>query len=129
MISTSRRRIGAGLLAATGVLHLVLAPEYLDEKTYIGVLFVLGGLTALALAGVLLRVHDRPAWAASGLVAAGMAVGFILSRTVGLPGFHESEWELSGVVSVLLEVGVAALAAQALAVDRDRHVPSLAGQG
>ena len=38
-------------------------------------------------------------------MAADMAVGFILSRSVGLPGFHESDWELSGVVSVLLEAG------------------------
>lgn len=43
-----------------------------------------------------------------------MAVGFILSRTVGLPGFHESEWELSGLISVLLEIGVVGLAAAAL---------------
>ena len=48
------------------------------------------------------------------LVSAGMAAGFILSRTVGLPGFHEAEWELSGVVSVLLEIGVVGLAAAAL---------------
>jgi len=42
-----------------------------------------------------------------------MGVGFVLSRTVGLPGFHEGEWEMSGVISVLLEtlfVGAAAVA-------------------
>jgi hypothetical protein len=33
-----------------------------------------------------------------------MAVGFIMSRSVGLPGFHESDWEPSGILSVLLEV-------------------------
>jgi hypothetical protein len=44
-------------------------------------------------------------------ISAGMAVGFVLSRTVGLPGFHESEWELSGLVSLALEGGFIALAA------------------
>ena len=48
----------------------------------------------------------RPAgWALGALIAAGMAAGFILSRSIGLPGFHESDWELSGIVSVLLEAG------------------------
>jgi hypothetical protein len=47
--------------AATGVIHLVLAPEYLGEKAYVGILFLLGGvvwepsgiLTLLLEAGVL----------------------------------------------------------------------------
>lgn len=99
------RRLGATLLAATGALHLVLAPEYLSEQAYIGVLFVVGAIAALGLASRLWRAHDVRAWGAGALVAAGMAVGFVLSRSVGLPGFHESEWELSGLLSVLLEAG------------------------
>ena len=51
--------------------------------------------------------HDRRAWAFGALVAVGMAAGFIVSRSVGLPGFHETDWELSGIVSVLLELGFA----------------------
>jgi hypothetical protein len=99
------RRLAAGLLAATGALHLVLAPEYLAEQAYIGVLFILGGIAALAVAARLWRRTERLAWGAGAVIAAGMAAGFVLSRTVGLPGFHESDWELSGLVSVLLEVG------------------------
>jgi hypothetical protein len=34
------------------------------------------------------------------------AAGFLLSRSAGLPGFHPSGWEPSGLVSVLLEVGL-----------------------
>jgi hypothetical protein len=105
MIRTQIRRLAAALLAATGALHLILAPEYLDEKAYIGALFILGGLAALAVAARLWTRHDRQAWTLGALMAAGMAAGFILSRSIGLPGFHESEWELSGVLSVLLEAG------------------------
>jgi hypothetical protein len=43
-----------------------------------------------------------------------MALGFVLSRTAGLPGFHESEWELSGLLSLLLEAGVVVAAVAAL---------------
>jgi len=59
------------------------------------------------------RGGGTASWALGVVVAAGMGVGFVLSRTVGLPGFHEGEWEMSGVISVLLEtlfVGAAAVA-------------------
>jgi hypothetical protein len=104
-IAARPRRWAAALLAVTGALHLVLAPEYLSEKAYIGALFILGGVTALAIAARLWTAHDIRAWTLGGLIAAGMASGFILSRTIGLPGFHESDWELSGLVSVALELG------------------------
>ena len=105
MVRTQIRRLAAALLAATGALHLVLAPEYLQEKAYIGVLFILGGVVSLVVAFRLWTRSDRQAWALGALTAAGMAAGFILSRSVGLPGFHETDWELSGIVSVLLETG------------------------
>ena len=115
-MTTQIRRLAAALLAATGLLHLFLAPEYLAEKAYIGVLFILGGLTALAVAARLWTANDRRAWALGALIALGMAAGFVLSRSTGLPGFHESEWEPSGVLSVLLELGfVGALALHARA--------------
>jgi hypothetical protein len=104
-MTTQIRRLAAALLAATGLLHLVLAPEYLAEKAYVGVLFILGGLAALAVAARLWTAHDRRAWALGAVIAVGMAAGFILSRSTGLPGFHETEWEPSGVLAVLLELG------------------------
>jgi hypothetical protein len=111
MTQITLRRLGSGLLAATGALHLVLAPEYLGEQAYVGVLFILGGIAALVLAARLWLTADRVAWAGGAAIAAGMAAGFVLSRTTGLPGFHESEWELSGMVSLLLELGFLAIAA------------------
>ena len=108
------RRAAAVALALTGVIHLVLAPEYMAEQAYIGLLFIGGGITTIALAAWLWVRSEPGAWVGAALVSAGMAAGFILSRTVGLPGFHEAEWELSGVVSVLLEIGVVGLAAAAL---------------
>ena len=110
----SRRRLAAGAIAATGVLHLVLAPEYMGEQAYVGVLFILGAIAAIAVAIRLWSHDDGGAWALGSLIAGGMAVGFVLSRRVGLPGFHESEWELSGLVSLVLEGGFLALAASAL---------------
>lgn len=110
MESTTMRRLAAGALALTGLLHLILAPEYLGEQAYIGVLFIGGGIASLAIAAWLWAKDDSRAWLLGGLIAVGMAVGFVLSRTIGLPGFQEAEWELSGIVSVLLEVGFVGLA-------------------
>jgi hypothetical protein len=93
-----------GSIAGVGLIHLLLAPEYFGERAYVGILFVLGAIASAVVALRLWRsTQDTAAWGLGALIAAGMGVGFVLSRTVGLPGFHESEWELSGVVSLLLE--------------------------
>jgi len=111
-------RAAAVALALTGVIHLVLAPEYMAEAAYIGVLFIAGGLSSLALAAWLWARENPAAWLGAVAVSAGMAGGFILSRTIGLPGFHESEWEVSGIVTVLLELGVIGLATASLSGSR-----------
>src|SRR3954470_20849457 len=103
MISPTIRKISAAALAVVGVIHLVLSPEYLSEETYIGVLFIAGGLFLCALAVALWRADNVPSWLLGGRTRGCMAIGLVLSRTTGLPGFHESEWELSGVVALALE--------------------------
>jgi drug/metabolite transporter (DMT)-like permease len=114
MTRPTLRTTGAAALALVGVIHLVLSPEYLDEQTYIGVLFILGGVVLCALA-VWLLMRDAPAaWLLAALVMAGMGIGFVLSRTTGLPGFHESEWELSGVICLVLEGAFVAVTPVAL---------------
>ncbi len=107
------RQVAATLAALVGVLHLVLSPEYLDEAPYVGALFIIGGVTLLGVAWALLRRPAPAAWTVGGLVSIGMFVGFVLSRTVGLPGFHEGEWELSGIVSLVLEAAFVTLWAMA----------------
>ena len=119
MITPTTRKLSAAALAAVGVIHLVLSPEYLSEQTYIGALFIAGGLFMCALAVALWRADNVPSWLLGALTMAGMGIGFVLSRTTGLPGFHESEWELSGIVALVLEAGFVAVAIPALAPQRD----------
>jgi hypothetical protein len=115
------RHISAAALAAVGVIHLVLAPEYLSEQAYLGVLFILGGIALAVLAVRLWRADDTPSWLVGALIMAGMGIGFVLSRTTGLPGFKESEWELSGVIALVLEGGYVIAAMRALAPAGDRR--------
>ncbi len=121
MNSPTLRHISAGALAAVGAIHLILAPEYFSEQAYVGVLFVLGGLALLAFATRLWRSDDVPSWLLGALTMAGMGLGFVLSRTVGLPGFHESEWELSGLLCLVLEAGFVGAAAKTLVAGPPRR--------
>lgn len=114
MITERIRHLAAGALAAVGAIHLVLAPEYFGQQAYVGALFVAGGAALLAFAARLWRRDDVPSWLLGALTMAGMGIGFVLSRTVGLPGFHESDWELSGLVCLALEAGFVGVAARAL---------------
>jgi uncharacterized membrane protein YciS (DUF1049 family) len=119
------RRVAAAAIAVTGVIHLVLAPEQLSQKAYIGALFIAGGVAALVVAARLWIRSDGSAWTLGAVVSACMFVGFILSRTTGLPGFKEPDWELSGIVTLVLEAGfvaafIAARRAQRAAVPARR---------
>jgi peptidoglycan/LPS O-acetylase OafA/YrhL len=124
MISSTTRKLAAAALAVVGVIHLILSPEYLSEQTYIGALFIAGGLFMCALAIALWRADNVPSWLLGALTIAGMGIGFVLSRTTGLPGLHESEWELSGIVCLVLEAAFVAVAIAALRPRRDTVAPA-----
>jgi hypothetical protein len=97
------RIVAAALAALVALIHFVEAPEYLERQPYLGVLFVVGGLALVLVAVQLARRLDAIAGAVGALVMAGMFVGGILSRTVGLPGFREPDWETLLVASLVLE--------------------------
>jgi hypothetical protein len=100
------RGTGAICALASAVLHLLLVPSHLAEMPYIGVLFLIGSVVLLAVATGL-AVLRRPlgAWLLGAATNIGMIVGFLLSRTVGLPGYHETDWEPPyGVLSLITEV-------------------------
>jgi hypothetical protein len=108
---------GIGLIAASGVIHLVETPEYLEEVRYIGVLFALSVIGALVATAGIVR-GERWGWRLGALVAGASIAGYLLSRTVGLPGFRENSWEEFaeplGLLSVLVEGLFLVLAAPVL---------------
>jgi hypothetical protein len=112
----TRRQAAAVLIVAVGLIHLYLAPEYLSEHLYIGCLFVATGIACAVVAPRLWLRGGQAAWLLGAAVAASALVGFLLSRTVGLPGFHEAQWELLGILSVVVEALFLVLAAH-----RERH--------
>ncbi|MFE4683402.1 hypothetical protein ACFRNJ_21630 [Streptomyces sp. NPDC056721] len=88
----------------SAVVHLVIAPEHLAETLYIGILFIAGSVALLLTAGALALWNSVTAWWAGALVSGGMILGFVLSRTIGLPGYHEQGWDPPyGVLSIIAE--------------------------
>ncbi|MGW9027248.1 hypothetical protein ACWGQ5_24350 [Streptomyces sp. NPDC055722] len=77
------------------MLHTLLVPDHLKEKFYIGVLFAVGSAVMLVVAvGLVTLKRPLVAWPTGALVSLGMIIGFVLSRTVGLPGgYYEPGWE------------------------------------
>ncbi|MBG7701558.1 hypothetical protein HCJ76_26585 [Streptomyces sp. MC1] len=100
------RGLGACCALGNVVLHGLLVPDHLEEKFYVGLLFALGSAVMLIVAAALVTSR-RPmaAWFTGALVSLGMIVGFLLSRTVGLPdGYHEPGWEPPyGPLSLIVE--------------------------
>lgn len=111
------RGAGAAFLVTAGLLHLFITPEYIKEQLYIGLLFALSVPLTLVGAAWLWRRDERLAWLYGAALCVGMIVGFLLSRTVGLPGFDESgsyaRWA-EGFPALAVELGFLIVAVGAL---------------
>jgi hypothetical protein len=104
------RWAGLGLLVLIGLIHLFEAPDQFGDATYKGVLFLLNA-TGCIVAGYGLIRRERWGWWLGALISLATGVGYVWSRSVGLPGLpRDTElFEPIGVVSVLAEVAFCGL--------------------
>ena len=116
------RWAGVLLLLACALIHLISAPDHLEEATYVGVLFLANGVGALVAAFGIYR--DRLwGWLLGALVAGGAFVMFLVSRLIGLPGYqeHVGMWigdsfgDRLGIPSLFVEAPLVVLSAIVLA--------------
>jgi len=95
---------GIALIVVTGAIHFVDAPSSLEDARYKGLLFVANGVAALVAAVGIYRGSRSWGWGLGLLVAGGALVGYVISRTVGLPGLEPDVWlEPLGVLSLVVE--------------------------
>ncbi|GKZ15766.1 hypothetical protein HAL_36470 [Haladaptatus sp. T7] len=95
---------GAGLILLTGVIHLVLVPEHLEETTYLGVLFA-ANFVAAAVAAVGIYRNRRWGWWLGVAIAAIAVVLYVARGTVGLPATEAEELlEPMGVLAKAVEL-------------------------
>ena len=116
------RWAGVLLILACGLIHLISAPDHLQEATYVGVLFLANGAGALVAAFGIYR--DRLwGWVLGAFVAGGAFVMFMVSRLIGLPAYQEhlgmwmgdSFGDRLGIPSLFVEGPLVALSAIVLA--------------
>jgi hypothetical protein len=104
-------------LAGVALIHLLDAHDTFVSTPYKGWLFV--GLIAgsLASAAWLVRASESRAWGSAALLSLGAIVGFVYSRTAGLPGSSDdigNWWEPLGLASLFVEGAVFSLAGAVL---------------
>ena len=105
-LSPRQRWFAIIAIVASGVIHLVEAPDAFGDARYKGILFVAQGLGALGAAVGIYRAGQGWGWVLGVLVAGGALIGYVLSRTVGLPGLpaEPENWlEPMGVASLIAE--------------------------
>jgi hypothetical protein len=112
--------IDAGLLIASGAIHLHLWDIAYQHVPTLGPLFLVQAASALVLALTILVTRHLLAVVAGLALVAGTIIGFILVRTTGLFGFHLtfSSGEANAVLIVEAAAVVALSATGALLIRR-----------
>jgi peptidoglycan/LPS O-acetylase OafA/YrhL len=88
--TSNSRNILIAACAASAGLHAGLVPEHLREEPRLGVAFALTTIFLLALTAALVTgVRPRPTSALASAGLAALIVGYVLSRTAGLPLLEE----------------------------------------
>ena len=106
-------------LASIGVIHLIDAIGKYSETRYLFWMYIALIVGCIAVGGAVLFTRIRVALLAAALLAASAAVGYILSRTTGLPNADGDigNWtEPLGLASLFVEGGVTLVAGAAYAL-------------
>jgi predicted lipoprotein with Yx(FWY)xxD motif len=119
------RLAGAGLLAATGAIHLDLYLTGYRSIPVIGWLFLLQVIAAFGLALAVLASGSRLAAAAGAGFALSTLGGYLLSVWIGLFGFKEVR-TTAGIVAGMIEIAAFAALAVLAAVPAAPRQPSAA---
>jgi len=104
-------------LAGVALIHLLDLPGKLSETPYMFVLYVALMVSSIALAVALIRTDDTRVLAAVAVLPALVIVGYVLSRTTGLPQSNDDigNWsEPLGMASLFVEGSLVALASAVL---------------
>lgn len=115
------RAVGALGMAGIGLVHLLDAPGKYTETPYMFWMYIALIVGAIVVGAELIRTGSRLAWAAAAGLAASAIVGYVLTRTTGLPQDHGDigNWtEGLGLASLWIEGCVVALGAAVLVVGR-----------
>jgi hypothetical protein len=100
-------------LVGVALIHLVDSGSKFAETPYVFWMYVALMVVSLGVAGLLLHTESWRAWAMAGGLAGTAILGYVLSRTAGLPGASKDvgNWsEPLGLASLFIEGCIVALA-------------------
>jgi hypothetical protein len=119
------RALGIAGLAGVALIHTLQVPDAFEEIGYLGALFIAAAAGCMLLAVAMTRTSDDRLWMAAGALPGLVLIGYLISRSVGLPGFTSDmgEWAeppaLAAMIAestlVTLSIGVLAGRRAALA--------------
>jgi hypothetical protein len=116
--------VAAALCLVVAVIHVIdQGGIALHDPPYIGVGYWLLEVVAVVTAVLLVRRPTVPVWVVALLVGAGPFIGYVVSRSTGLPGYSDDigNWgEPLGVLSLVVEAVLVILAAVVLSRLRRR---------
>ena len=93
-------------LAGIALIHVLQLPGAFSDTFYLGLLFIGAIVAAVALAAALTLASDGGLWTATAALPALILLGYVLSRTTGLPDATNDvgEWEEPlGLASMVVE--------------------------
>lgn len=125
---TTLRGVGFIGLLGVAMIHLLDVISKFHETPYLGVMYVMLMIASVIVAFALLHTGRPPAWMATGTLAGLTLIGFVLSRTTGLPSSDGDvgNWsEGLGLASMFVETGVILLSGYALALARRERRPGI----
>ena len=110
------RIAGAVLIFLTGLIHLLVTPEYYGFAAYLGLL-MLANFAGSMVSAVGIYQGREWGWWLGVVLAGGAFLAYIESRTLGLPGLPSWEpfTEPPGLVSLIIEAIFVGFAVRVLA--------------
>jgi hypothetical protein len=111
--------IGILLILSTGIIHMSMFGEEYAEAPYLGVMFLGAFIGSIIAAMGIYRQELLWGWGIGALIAFGSIVGYVLSRTVGLPISGIEPWGPEiGYVSLVVEIIFVVLSTRVLEFKR-----------
>jgi hypothetical protein len=99
------RWAGAALIFLVGGGHVLISGEHFLTAPYLGVLFLANFFGSVVVALALYWSPNRWPWLLGDLISGGTVAGFVVSRTIGLPGAPEfvGQWfNIAGLLTLML---------------------------
>lgn len=125
---TTMRGIGFIGLLGIALIHLLDVLSKFHETPYLGAMYVALMVASIIVAFAILHFGSRLPWMAGAGLAASTLLGFILSRTTGLPSATGDigNWsEPLGLASMFVEAAVIILCGYALTLSQREQAPGV----